>query len=437
MFVIINFILLIMFVYYSRRIFTPDFAQKRIVSLPGAKGKSYQIKPLMCYLIFVVCTAPFFLGTFSIVKYAVYFITLLILINKGHIKIIFDSIVLAYILFFCWQVITLIWSPYPYDGFMLIIKYNIPLLSLWLGYSAIHNADDLYLFSKYVTKTSIIYALFIGGLSAVFIPALYYFLKNTFMTYAGLADYFTSIAGLFFVLVWITQKKKYYLGFLWLFLSTILEVVRTGLGGLSIVGAMFFFIRYKIKAIPAMIFFAIVFIGVVLYVPKVNEKFFGSNAGYVTISDIVYGDAMSGDNIQTSGREEMWEHLLQRFYEPNQINGAGLGASTGYMKDKIKGYTESDILLIHSDYVQLLCDSGIIGLVLLCLFYLAVFLKAGIVAFSSGMLYSKITASLSVASMAGVAFSMGYDNVVSHSMTSLINPFIFIGFFLKFSKLKM
>lgn len=437
MFVIINFILLIMFVYYSRRIFTPAFAQKRIVSLPGAKGKSYQIKPLMCYLIFVVCTAPFFLGTFSIAKYAVYFVTLLILINKGYIVRKIDVIVLSYLLFFCWQVITLIWSPYPYDGYMLIIKYFIPLLSLWLGYSAIRNADDLYLFSKYVTKTSIVYALFLGGLCAVFLPSLYFFLSNTFVTYAGLADYFTSIAGLFFVLVWITKFKKYYFGVLWLLLSTILEVVRTGLGGLSIVGAMFFFIRYKIKAVPTIFCCIIIFLGIVLYVPKVNEKFFGSNAGKVTISDIVKGDAMSNDNMQTSGRSELWNILLNKFYEPNQISGAGLGASTGYMKDKIRGYTESDIVLIHSDYVQILCDSGIVGVVLLCIFYFAVFLKAGKVAFSKGLFYSKISAALSVASMAGVAFSMGYDNVVSHSMTSLINPFIFIGFFLKFSDLKL
>lgn len=38
--------------------------------------------------------------------------------------------------------------------------------------------------------------------------------------------------------------------------------------------------------------------------------------------------------------------------------------------------------------------------------------------------------------MSGVAFSMGYDNVVSHSMTSLIIPFIFIGFFMKYSELE-
>ena len=44
----------------------------------------------------------------------------------------------------------------------------------------------------------------------------------------------------------------------------------------------------------------------------------------------------------------------------------------------------------------------------------------------------KVSGIMAVSSMAGVAFSMGFDNVVSHSMTSLINPFIFIGFFLKF-----
>lgn len=391
----------------------------------------------MCYLIFVVCTAPFFLGTFSIAKYAVYFVTLLILIDKGCVVKKIDGITLTYILFFCWLVITTFWSPYPYEGLMLIIKYSIPLLSLWLGYSAIQSADDFYFFSRYVTKLAIIYALFLGGLSAVFAPALYFFLNNTFITYAGLADYFTSIAGLFFVLVWITNEKRYYLGVLWLLLSTILEVVRTGLGGLAIVGAMFFLVRYKVRAIPAILICSLLFIGTILYVPNVNKKFFGNNAGHVTISDVIKGNAMSSNNIQSSGRNEMWKDLLIKFYEPNQTIGAGLGASTGYMKDKVKGYIKSRIVLIHSDYVQILCDSGNIGIGLLCLFYLLCLLKAGKVAFSNGLFYSKISAALAIASMAGVAFSMGYDNVVSHSMTSLINPFIFIGFFLKFSDLEL
>ena len=64
------------------------------------------------------------------------------------------------------------------DAILLLIKYSIPLLSLWLGYSAIQGEYDLYFFAKYVTRYSLIYALFLGGISAVFAPSLYFFLNK-------------------------------------------------------------------------------------------------------------------------------------------------------------------------------------------------------------------------------------------------------------------
>lgn len=435
MITIINSILLLVFVYYSSSIFNDSFSSRRFVKYTDSSTGYYQINKVMYYLIFVICTAPFFLGSVSLLKYAVYFITLVLLILKGYIQKVYDGTVKAYIIFIAWIAITIIWSPYPFDGFMLIIKYMIPLLSLWLGYSAIQNEEDLYFFSKYVTRTSLIYATFIGGMSAVYTPALYFALSNIFITYAGLADYFTAVIGLFFVLAWIKNKKSPYIGAVWLFLSTLLEVVRTGLGGITAVCSVFSLVRYKLNAIPIIIGAIFIFFSVVLYVPKVNEKFFGSNAGTVTIKDILQGNALSNDDIQTSGRDAMWDLLLAKFYSPSPIRGSGLGASTGYMKDKVSGYTDSDIVLIHSDYVQILCDSGLIGLSLLAFFFLTVLLKVGTVAFSRGLFYTKVSAALAIGSMTGIAFSMGYDNVVSHSMTSLIIPFVFIGFFLKFKQL--
>lgn len=436
MFTAVNLFLVFLYVFYSRKIFKSSFDNKRIVRWSKSSNEYHQINRVMTYLIFVVCTAPFFLGQFSLLKYGTYFITLLILIGKGVILRKSNIIITCYIFFLLWLLFTATWSPSIYDAAMLMIKYTIPLLSLYLGYSAIQEEADLYFFAKYVTKTSIVYALLIGGLSAIFTPSLYFFLNNVFITYAGLADYFTSIVGLFFVLSWITYQKKYYLGAGWLLLSTILEVVRTGLGGITIVGSMFSLMRYKLKAIPYIILFGGIFLGIVLYVPEVNQKFFGDGGNSVTLSGIIKGEAMNGDKIQTSGRDEMWNILLDKFYEPSPTVGSGLGAATHYMKDKVTGFTESDIVLIHSDYVQLLCDAGIVSVILWGLFFVILLIKVGVVALSSGYLYSKISAALAVSSMAGVVFSMGYDNVVSHSMTSLINPFIFVGFFLKYNELR-
>lgn len=436
MITIINGLLVFLFAYFSWTIFSPSFDSRRIVKVSKNSQDYYQINRLMFYLIFIVCTAPFFLGQFSLVKYLLYFLMLLFLVSRGLIRVKIDGIVAGYLVFFCWLVVTILWSSAKNEGGMLLIKYSIPLLSLWLGYSAIQEEYDLYFFAKYVTKCALVYALFLGGVSAVFMPSLYFFLGNFFLTYAGLADYFTSIIGLFFVLNWLTCTNRHNWGALWLLLSTLLEVVRTGLGGISIVGSMFSVIRYKLKAVPYILLFCFMFLGIVLFVPKVNEKFFGDKAGQVTATDIVEGRAMTGDNIQTSGRDYVWKILLNKFYAPSPVVGSGLGESIHFMKDKKFGLTQTPITLIHSDYVQLLCDTGVIGVLLFGLFFLVLLLKAGAVALSNNYFYSKIAAALAVASMAGTAFSMGYDNVVSHSMTSLINPFIFIGFFMKYKEIE-
>ena len=429
----LNLFALIAFIIISVRIFTPAFDKYRLVKFIGNRGYLYRINRNMYFLIFVVCTAPFFLGQFSLIKYGVYFITLILLLILGQIKIKVDIIVGSYLLFFLWLFITIVYSESRYDSIMLLIKYAIPLFSLWLGYSAIESKYDLYYFSKSVVKWAVFYALVIGGVSAVFMPWLYFspFGMGMFLTYAGLADYFTSIFVVFFILYWITSRKIYLCGALWILLSTILEVVRTGLGGIALVGIFFAFFRYKWKSIPYIIMVGVLFVGVILFVPSVNEKFFGKEAGTVSANDIVQGDALSLDNIQTSGREFLWELVMDKFYEPSPIVGSGLGTTTHFIKER--AVKEHTVALLHSDYVQILCDNGIVGIVLIAIFYLCIIVKVFRYTWNRNInIWVKISGIMAVSSMAGVAFSMGFDNVVSHSMTSLINPFIFIGFFLKF-----
>lgn len=429
----LNLFALIAFIIISVRIFTPAFDKYRLVKFIGNRGYLYRINRNMYFLIFVVCTAPFFLGQFSLIKYGIYFGALIVLLFWGKIRIKIDLIVGAYLLFFLWMVISIGYSEMRYDSIMLLIKYTIPLFSLWLGYSAIEEKYDLYYFSKAVTTSALFYALIVGGFSAMFMPWLYFspFGTGMFLTYAGLADYFTSIFVVFFILYWITSRKIYLWGALWILLSTILATVRTGLGGIALVGVFFAFFRYKWKSVPYIIMVGVLFVGAILFIPSINEKFFGENAGTITASDIVQGDALSLDNIQTSGREFLWGLAMDKFYEPSPIVGSGLGTTTHFIKER--GKSRHTVALLHSDYVQILCDNGIVGIVLIAIFYLCIIIKVFRYTWNRNInIWVKISGIMAAASMAGVAFSMGFDNVVSHSMTSLINPFIFIGFFLKF-----
>lgn len=430
---IVNGIVLIILCLLVIRIYFSKSIRFRCVPYDKNKGLNYLLNKEIYFLTFTVCTAPFFLEPFSLIRYGFWFIILIGLLFSKRITLKFELITFCYLIFLIWSLFTSIYSTARYEGFMLLIKYLIPLLFLWLSYAAIRDEFTLLYFIKSVNKSAAIYALLIGGISAIFMPWLYWSpIGNMFLKYAGLADYFTSLFPIPLMLYFLTKRKIYLLAAGWLLLSTILESVRTGLGGMTLAGIFVFFFVYKLKSIPFILASIVCFLYIILYVPSVNEKMFGNdNIGKISTYDIVHNDALSLDNIQTSGRRELWTLSLARFYEPNKIAGAGLGETNRFIKERAQ--KEHTIALLHNDYVQILSDTGLIGIGLFMLFGLTILFKVcKFVIFKRSNIWIKVSGIMAVASTAGTAFSMGFDNVVSHSMTSMINPFIFLGFFLKF-----
>lgn len=408
------------------------FGKKKFRAVEVGKKEYYLLSPNMYFVIFTVCTAPIFLGSLALLKYGLWFMIVLLLLLMGRVRMKFDVIIVMYLIFFFWLCCTMTYTTAPRDGFMLLIKFIFPILFLWLGYSAIRNEKDFIIFLKVVNVAVCVYCMFIGGQGCKLLPWLYYGpIGGQFLSYAGFADFLTSIFVIPIILYWLTKENKYIFCALWMVLSTVLESVRTGMGGMLLVFGMALLLRYKVKALPGLFFAGAMFLCVVLFVPQVNEKFFGEDAGTVSANDIVRGDAMSMDNINTSGRAVMWEMILDECYKGNETFGSGLGVSMRFLKDWAAKSGKAG--LMHNDYVQIISDTGIVGIVLICLFYV-VFLLKGItyVVLRKSSTCVKITGIMAVSSMAGIAFSMYYDNVVSHSMSSLVMPFIFLGFFLKF-----
>lgn len=383
------------------------------------------------FLVFAIITAPFFFGSLSLVKYVIFFgISISIIFTFKNFKT--DVMVKTYLLFLSWVILRGSYLDVPWQALMNVIKYTIPLLSLWLAYDVIDSEIDLlYLFKK-ANKWICIYAFAIGGFGCVVFPWFYYsvFSRNVFLTYAGLADYFSSLIIIPVVLYWLTNKFRYILAVIWVAMSSVLESVRTGIGAMCLAVAFYFFYRFRVKSLPFIFAIVAIFVGVVLYVPAVNEKFYGDKGGTVTSEQIVSGDALSMDKMRDNGRSNMWEVTMGKFYDKHPIVGAGTGRTTDYMKTHSKQF--GGLTLLHSDYVQILNDNGIIGIVLLGIFYLSVIMKALKYTSPGHGLRVRVTGITAVCSLAAVGFSMAFDNVVAHSITSLINPFIFLGFFLKF-----
>ena len=421
---------LLIFVALTYWVWQIYFGKKKLRLVEYGKGEYYLLSQNMYFVIFTVCTAPIFLYTFSLLKYGLWFVTLLVLLFVGKVRIKFEFMTVMYSIFFLWLCYTMTYTTVPRDGAMMLIKFSLPMLFLWLGYSGLRNEKDLIIFLKVVNIVVCVYCFLIGGQGCKLMPWLYYGpIGGQFLKYAGFADFLTSIFIVPIMLYWLTKEKKYFYCALWMVLSTV-QSVRTGMGGMLLVFCTALLLKNRVKAIPGLVVAGSMFLSVVLFVPEVNEKFFGDDAGTVSATDIVQGDAMSMDNINTNGRTYIWEMIMDECYSGHEITGSGLGTSMRFLKDW--GIKNKSVAIMHNDYVQIISDTGIVGIVLICLFY-AVFLLKGInyVVLRKSSTCVKITGIMAVSSMAGIAFSMYYDNVVSHSMSSLVMPFIFLGFFLK------
>lgn len=426
---ILSLLILVWLIFRIRKIYFTNDVQMRVVR--RIWDEPYLLSQNMYFTIFTICTAPIFLHGMSLIKYALWFLLILALIFTRVIRIRWEWMTITYALFFAWLCVTMIYTPVPRDGAMMLIKYSLPMLFLWLGYSSLSNEKDVIVLLKVVNIVGCVYCCFIGGQGCQLMPWLYFGpIGLQFTRYAGFADFLTSIFIAPILLYWLTKDRKYVYCALWMILSTVLESVRTGMGGMLLVFAFAILLRDKWKALPGLLLAGAVFVGTILFVPDVNKKFFGEEAGKVTATDIVQGGAMSMDKIEMSGREYMWERVLENCYKGKELIGGGLGTSGRFVKSY--GQATNGLEMMHNDYLQILCDSGKVGIALLIFFYLTVILKvsANVTMRRSSSLI-KVTGIMALPSMAGIAFSMYFDNVASNSMQSMVMPYIYFGFFLK------
>ncbi len=425
MVLLINLIAALLLFWYPIKIYRSKSERPAIHPLDG--DRLIAINPDLDFLIYSVLTAMVFLGPLSLWKYA-YWVTALLVLAFTRLKIKWDAIVVSYLIFILWGIISAAFiSGAKFQGLMMVIKYTLPLFYLWLAYSAIRDSDDFLYFLKVVSVGMCVYALIIGGFAAKFLGPLYGFLNfgtgGLFVAYAPLADYFSSLIVVPLALFIVTEKRLWLWAVIWISLSTILETVRTGLGGLCIAASLLFLTVYKLKAVPWVAGVLIAGVVIVFTVPSFRDKMFLNEDVEMTSFSI---DQANFENISNNGREFLWELNMQKFYYPNPTIGAGLGESGAFMKNR------EGLHLIHSDYVQMLCDLGNVGIVLFGVFVLVTLFKIIGISWRRGCPnIVRLTGGMALGSCGGAFFSMGFDNVVTYAQQSFVLPFLMIGLFLK------
>lgn len=199
----------------------------------------------------------------------------------------------------------------------------------------------------------------------------------------------------------------------------------------SLVAIMaFFFIKYRVKSLPIIFGLLIAGIIAVFTIPSLRQKMFKAETENVTIENFQQG-GITMDNVNTNARATMWEHLEKKLFHGHELLGSGTGSVQNYM------YTHfifGGLRVPHSDFVQMKCDNGLIGLILYGGIALIIFLHSFQVYWSSSIPVLKLSSIVAGASIAGVFVTLYSDNVVNYSMATLSMPFGFYGMMLGLKK---
>lgn len=426
----INYIVGLLAFYYA---YQYAFNKRMVIPDPWVKGQKYVCNQNLSFLIYCVLTAMLFLGPLSLMKYAVWIVIMLVMCFKPGFRKPWNGVMGAYTLFVLWNLYTMTYSQYPAQGWNMIIKFCLPYLYFWLGYNAINCENDFYAALKRFCWIMAVYALIIGGFSAKFLSPLYAFLTfktgGLFISYASLADFFAILFPVPFIMYFETKDKKYLWIALWLILSTVLESVRTGIGASVLSLSFFYMIVKKVRAIPMIALIIVSFIISVFAIPSVREKMFGDDATSVSVG------IASMDNISFNGREYLWEKIMDKMYNGHETFGSGCGTALGWLKDVNK---DGGLVLIHSDWVQMLSESGQVGLGLFIFFAMVLLFKVLTISVAfKKYKCATYAGGLTVGAFAACFFAMGFDNVITYAQQGFVIPFMLLGIFYKSVDLKL
>lgn len=332
--------------------------------------------------------------------------------------------IIFYLIYIIWLVIGLSYTPAPGYGFRVILKYLYPLLIMLFASTAVRDKE---VFLKAGIGARIVALISIG---VSFIPYIGLLFPGVFWYAPAKAINNISMCVFSLALFYYTQEKKKNLLLCILFmLPCILWVFRTSIMGTTLALMTFFFFKYKLKSLPVIAGIMLVAVVAVFTIPSLKEKMFKDSKN-VSIEQFQQGE-LSKDDIESNARFAMWEHLENRFYDGKELTGSGIGSVQNYM---YSNFVFGGLKVPHNDYVQMACDSGIIGVVLYLLSIIIVLIHCFVVYQKSSSIAIQMCAIIAGSSLAGVALTMYTDNVVNYSMATLSYPFGFYGMLLGLMK---
>ena len=323
---------------------------------------------------------------------------------------------LLYILLLVWLFVGLLYTSALGYGIRVIMKYLYPFLIMLFASAIVRDGEVFIKSGDWARIVALI------SIAIEFIPFIGKLFPGVFWYGTARAINYISICIFSLSLFYYTNEKKKNLLLCILFIvPCLIWVLRTSIMGTTVALMTFFFFKYRIRSLP---FIAIIFIiGIVslFTIPSLREKMFKDDS--ITLEQFQKGEVTKED-INSNARFAMWEHLENRFYKEHKLAGSGTGSVQNYM---YSNYIFGGLKVPHSDFVQMMCDNGLIALILYLAMSLSAIIHSLIIYDRSHSGTLKICAITAGSSMAGVLITLYSDNVVNYSMATLSMPFGFYG----------
>ena len=323
-----------------------------------------------------------------------------------------------YLVYMLWLVLSLTWCSSIEFGIRYILKYLYPFI-IMLTASAIVRDEKVFLalcvWARRVAAVAII---------AMAIPFIGQLVGGLFWYVTALNLNLATISVVSFGLYYYygKDKKDLIIGILCV-LPTLWAVHRSGLLAFGGAVSVFMFMKHKWISLPYIAVVTAIGLAIVFYIPAFHKKMFWKDTdNELTVSDIREGN-ITQDDIRNNGREATWNMLERQFYVGHEMRGSGIGSCQKFLYDNPAGVKQT-----HGDFVQMRCDTGLIG------FWLYIIVGAVVVVhcfFVTTLSYVpdhvKCCAMIAAGSTAGCYLAMYSENVVTYTMCSTGYSFALYG----------
>ncbi|MGM0934479.1 MAG: O-antigen ligase family protein [Bacteroidota bacterium] len=394
---------------------------------PFGEGEEMMVSSRQRFILFLLAVGIVQAGMFSAVLLLVWIVFLLIYLSFYKTSFSASGLFFVYIAYLIWLLYSLALSPEPEFGFRVFAKYLFPFLVVAVVSSTpittefFHKALKVAFASAVIANLVLVvpYIIPIGSITAPILNPIIWWGP-------AIIDFNPFALACAFILYKITGKKIYLYAAILFILPPVLASVRTGLVGLGVALLAMSFFKYKIRALPLFLIIIGAFIISVLYIPQIRNKMFREsfNSADEVLNAI---GTMSSHDIDSSGRFAMWEWNLKEFYEGRELMGSGLGNLQAFMYSGDHHF--GGLQVVHNDYVQILADTGQIGLVLYLLIIIA-FIIHSFKIYNNKRYHvtARHAAFIAGTSFCGIMACAFTDNVINYSLITLSYSYAFFGF---------